>query len=50
MSSICKPNCVTVLPNFGTIDQCDITALLSSGEITNEIFDYFCKTKYKIYS
>lgn len=38
MSSICKPNCVTVLPNFGTIDQCDITELLSSGEITNEIF------------
>jgi len=36
--SICKPNCVTVLPNFGSIDQCDITALLSSGEITNIIF------------
>ena len=38
MSNICKPNCVTVLPNFGSIDQCDITALLSSGEITNVIF------------
>ena len=38
MNNICKPNCVTGLPNFGTIDQCDIAALLSSGEITNEIF------------
>jgi hypothetical protein len=38
MSAICKPNCVTVLPNFGSIDQCDIEALLTSGEIINTLF------------
>lgn len=36
--SICKPNCVTGLPNFGAINDCDITSLLSSGEIAKVIF------------
>ncbi len=38
MSNICKPNCVTGLPNFGSIDQCDINSLFSSGEIAQLIF------------
>ena len=39
--SICKPNCVTGLPNFGAIDDCDITQFLSSGEIGNIVL-YKC--------
>lgn len=35
--SICKPSCVTGLPNFGAIDDCDIISSLSSGEITKII-------------
>jgi len=38
MGAICKPNCVTSLPNFGAINDCDITAMLASGEIANIIF------------
>ena len=26
-----KPNCVTSLPNFGAINDCDITAMLASA-------------------
>lgn len=36
--SICKPNCVTTLPNFGAINDCDIQQLLTSGEIAKVIF------------
>lgn len=36
--SICKPNCVTGLPAFGAIDDCDIQTLLTSGEIAQVIF------------
>lgn len=35
--AICKPSCVTGLPNFGAIDDCDIVSSLSSGEITKII-------------
>lgn len=38
MSAICKPNCVTALPNFGAIDDCDITKRLTSGEIAKVVF------------
>jgi len=36
--AICKPNCVTALPSFGAIDDCDVTSLLASGEIAKIIF------------
>jgi hypothetical protein len=36
--SICKPNCVTGLPAFGAIDDCDIQSLLTSGEVAQVIF------------
>lgn len=36
--SICKPNCVTGLPSFGAIDDCDIQSLLTSGEVAQVIF------------
>lgn len=36
--SICKPNCVTGLPNFGAINDCDVQSLFSSGEIAKVIF------------
>jgi hypothetical protein len=36
--SVCKPNCVTGLPNFGAINDCDVTSLLASGEIAKIIF------------
>lgn len=35
--ALCKPNCVTTLPDFGTINDCDIQALFSSGEIAKVI-------------
>lgn len=35
--AICKPSCVTSLPNFGAIDDCDVISSLSSGEITKII-------------
>lgn len=35
--SLCKPNCITGLPDFGAIDDCDINALLSSGAIAKII-------------
>ena len=38
MGAICKPNCVTSLPNFGAINDCDITATLASGEIAKYHF------------
>lgn len=36
--AICKPNCVTTLPNFGAIDDCDLVNLFSSGEIAKVVF------------
>lgn len=36
--AICKPNCVTALPSFGAINDCDVTSLLASGEIAKVIF------------
>lgn len=36
--AICKPNCVTGLPEFGAISDCDLNALFSSGEIAKVIF------------
>ena len=35
--SLCKPNCITGLPDFGAIDDCDIQSLLSSGAIAKII-------------
>ncbi len=36
--AICKPNCVTGLPNFAAIDDCDLTASFTSGEIASLVF------------
>jgi len=36
--AICKPNCVTGLPEFGAISDCDLNSLFSSGEIAKVIF------------
>ena len=36
--AICKPNCVTGLPDFGAINDCDIQSLFSSGEVAKVIF------------
>jgi len=36
--AICKPNCVTGLPNFGAVNDCDLQASFSSGEIAQVIF------------
>lgn len=38
MAAICKPNCVTALPNFGAINDCNINERLSSGEIARFVF------------
>jgi hypothetical protein len=37
MSSICNPSCITALPNFGSIDVCDLSASFTSGEIAKII-------------
>lgn len=37
MSDVCLPNCVTGLPNFGTVNVCDIVNSLTSGEIAKII-------------
>ena len=36
--AICKPNCVTGLPNFGAVNDCDLQASFSSREIAQVIF------------
>ena len=36
--AICKPNCVTGLPNFGAVNDCDLQASFSSGEITGNLY------------
>lgn len=35
--ALCKPNCVTNLPNFGAVDDCDLISSFSSGEISRII-------------
>lgn len=35
--ALCKPNCFTGFPNFGAVDDCDLTASFSSGEISHVI-------------
>lgn len=38
MAGICKPNCVTALPNFAAVDDCDLLASFTSGEIAVILF------------